>query len=282
MTDYRQSDVVAGSLQDLELVDRCIAALIEKDRLNHLGRFIQGLIHNVNGPLQNMSMLVEVLIRGQEKLENAGGYGSVASCPDFGMLIQKQGKRLHQLSQQISALADMLRSFMVLHEIERNETEVDINLVLSKLAETFRSDLFFKHQVTLDLRLTKNLPLVRILGRHLIPALVHLFNNAVVAMKKTAEKRLVVESRLEEGIVRILLRDTGCGLQSEEVRQRCFDLFYSHWQPSEGDQTGEENHMGFGLYAARRLLEPYGIEVSLESADGETTAVVDIPIPFRE
>jgi signal transduction histidine kinase len=282
MTDYRQSDVVAGSLQDLELVDRCIAALIEKDRLNHLGRFIQGLIHNVNGPLQNMSMLVEVLIRGQEKLENAGGYGSVASCPDFGMLIQKQGKRLHQLSQQISALADMLRSFMVLHEIERNETEVDINLVLSKLAETFRSDLFFKHQVTLDLRLTKNLPLVRILGRHLIPALVHLFNNAVVAMKKTAEKRLVVESRLEEGIVRILLRDTGCGLQSEEVRQRCFDLFYSHWQPSEGDQTGEENHMGFGLYAARRLLEPYGIEVSLKSADGETTAVVDIPIPFRE
>lgn len=282
MTDYRQSDVVAGSLQDLELVDRCIAALIEKDRLNHLGRFIQGLIHNVNGPLQNMSMLVEVLIRGQEKLENAGGDGSVASCADFGMLIQKQGKRLHQLSQQISALADMLRSFMVLHEIERNETEVDINLVLSKLAETFRSDLFFKHQVTLDLRLTKNLPLVRILGRHLIPALVHLFNNAVVAMKKTAEKRLVVESRLEEGIVRILLRDTGCGLQSEEVRQRCFDLFYSHWQPSEGDQTGEENHMGFGLYAARRLLEPYGIEVSLESADEETTAVVDIPIPFRE
>ncbi|NLI82493.1 MAG: HAMP domain-containing histidine kinase [Deltaproteobacteria bacterium] len=257
--------------------ERCIEALLAKDRLNHLGGFIQGLIHNINGPLHNMSMLVEVLVRSQGKLEKSAKESGLSVDPALDALLQKQGRRLEQLSQQIKTLTDMLRSFMLLHEIERNESEVDVNLVLTKLAETFRSDLFFKHQVTLELRLTKNLPLVRVLGRHLLPALVHLFKNAVTAMRQSPEKRLVLESALEEDGIRIAFRDTGCGIASEEARRRCFDLFYSHWAQLPEIPSTDECYLGFGLFAVRRLLEPYGVRVALESVDGETTALLHIP-----
>ena len=46
------------------LIERCIRALHEKDRLNYSGKFVQGFVHNVNGPLQNLTMLTEMLISG--------------------------------------------------------------------------------------------------------------------------------------------------------------------------------------------------------------------------
>lgn len=259
-------------------LDRCLEALVEKDRLSFIGNLVQGLIHNVNGPLQNMSMLVEVLMKGQGLVDQLAHAPSLQHPEEWDKLSTKQNKRLEQLSQQITSLAEMLRDFMVLMEIERNETEVDVNLVLTKLAGMFRADLFYKHQVNLDLRLTKNLPLVRVLGRHLIPALLHLFRNAINAMRGTAEKRLTVESRLESGMIRILLRDTGCGFNDTPI-ECCFDLFHSNWPVSTAREFKDEKHLGFGLYTARHLLAPYGVKVRLEREEAETLAILDIPLP---
>jgi signal transduction histidine kinase len=281
MNSQKRLDIETSGFKDSGFPEQCIDALIEKDRWNHLGGFIQGLIHNINGPLQNMSMLVEVLVRGQEQIASH----REDDCPtrmDMGALQEKQSKRLQQLGTQITALADMLRSFMALHEVERNESEVDVNLILTKLAETFRADLFYKHQISVDLRLTKNLPLVRILGRHLIPALVHVFKNAIVAMRDSPEKQLTIESMSESGRIRLLLSDTGAGLEPGQDVERCFELFFSNWHTPDSPQAGEERHLGFGLYAVKRLLEPYGVEVSIDSSERGTTVTLDIPCPSRE
>lgn len=267
-------------IEDPGLSEECMDALFEKDRLSHLGGFVQGLIHNMNGPLQNMSMLVEVLIRGQDQIVARRQEGPSART-EQDALHEKQGKRLWQLGAQITALAEMLRGFMVLHEVERNESEVDINLVLTKLAETFRADLFYKHQISVDLRLTKNLPLVRILGRHLIPALVHIIKNAIIAMRDSSEKQLTIESLSENGKIRVLLTDTGAGLEPGQDSERCFDLFFSNWPASDLSRV-EERHLGFGLFAVKRLLEPYGVMVRLDCAGKGTSVVLDIPFPVRE
>lgn len=258
---------------------QCLETLVEKDRLSFMGKLVQGLIHNINGPLQNMSMLVEVLIKGQGFLDRLAHGESQPPLEEWENLSAKQRKRMDQLSQQITLLGDMLRDFMWLQEIERNETEVDINLALTKMANIFRADLFFKHQVSVDLQLTKNLPLVRIFGRHLIPALQHLFRNAIVAMRGTQEKRLVVESCLEGRSIRIVLRDTGCGFDEGLGAECCFDLFYSDWPKSSARDFKDEKHYGFGLYAVRHLLSPYGVEVHLTREKDETKTILVIPLP---
>ncbi|MFP5213451.1 MAG: sensor histidine kinase [Acidobacteriota bacterium] len=250
--------------------ERYLEALIEKDRLSYLSGFVQGFVHNINGPLQNISMLSEILSKGEDAQDRFVRARCTDSTEEWEGLYDGQRKRIQQLTQQVFAIADMLRDFMLLHEVERNEASVDVNLVLSKLASVFRADLFFKHQVSFDLRLTKNLPMVKVCGCHLIPSLVHLFRNALTALRGAPEKRLVLESRLEGDCVRILFRDSGCGLA---CREGLFDLFVSLWP----DQDERENHLGFGLYAVKRLLEPYGISVRLEEAEGETMAIVDIP-----
>ena len=46
--------------------EQYIGALYEKDRLNYSGKFVQGFVHNANGPLHNISMLAEMLLSGLE------------------------------------------------------------------------------------------------------------------------------------------------------------------------------------------------------------------------
>jgi signal transduction histidine kinase len=206
---------------------------------------------------------------------------NVPSCPHCekeinktNELVERQRQWLQKLEQQVSSLDTMLRDLRVLNEIERNPTEVDLNLVVSCLTKAFQCDLFFKHHVQLELRLASNLPLIRVLARHLMPALVHLFQNAMIALRGVSEKRLSVESRKEAKWILLSITDSGSGLNPGE-ESRCFDLFYSGWPPAIQRQ---ERHFGVGLFLTSALLEPYGIEVELKRDIQKTVASLKIPV----
>jgi signal transduction histidine kinase len=252
-------------------------ALFEKDRLSYLGKIVRGLIHNINGPLQNISMLVEVLMRGQDQL-NRVVRGPDGNLPEqWESHFQKQQQRFQRLTEQIFVLVEILRDFMVLQEIERNESEVDLKLVLNKLVAVFQADLFLKHQVDLELQIAEGIPLIRIFGRDLIPSLIHLFRNAIIAVRESERKKIVIECRKEEGRIWIVFRDSGCGFGDDQDKERLFELFYSNWRESSTKQDPPEKHLGFGLFAARRLLAPYGVSVSLERKGDETLTILEIP-----
>ncbi len=258
---------------------QCLDALMDKDRMAYLGSFVQGFIHNVNGPLQNMSLLAEMLIKGQEQQDRAFRRSCPDSSPDWDEVSTRQLKRFQQLQQQIAGLADLLRDFMVVHEAQSNAGDVDLNLVLTKLANVFRADLFFKHQVESELRLTRNLPRISIPGRKLIPAIVHIFRNAIVAMRTVPQKRLTIETRLEDGNrVLVVFRDSGSGFPDGQDVERFFSLFYSAWENGGVDRIEAERPLGFGLYAVRRLLDPYGVTVQMRRDGVETEIALDIPV----
>lgn len=256
---------------------RWLGLVLERERLSWFGAFTQGLIHNLNGPLQNISMLAELLRSGFEQYGEVIGREEEKTSGEGGRILDRERQRLQRLSEQISLLDRMLRDLRLLHEMERNPTEVDLNLLITNLVQTFRCDLFFKHQVELELRLADDLPFVRVLGRHLIPALVHLFHNAMTALRDAPRKRLVIVSQAEEGVIWISLRDSGCGLKPGEADQ-CFEPFYSGWSPAIQKQ---ETHLGMGLFLASVLLEPYTVKVRLQAEGDETVASLEIPITGR-
>ncbi len=259
------------------LIQRCIRALYEKDRLNYAGRFVQGFVHNVNGPLQNLTMLTEMLISGLD-LQDRIFSSTSGENEKWSELLGKQRKRLTQMRDQITSLAADLREFMQLHEIERCGTEIDINSLLTRTVKVFRSDLFFKHHVKLELRLEKNLPHIKALGKDIVPAVFHLFQNAITALKDSPKKEMIVESRMQCGEIVVRIIDSGLG-PAEGLRQDIlFDLFESGWPKTGGDASRDDQHLGFGLYAARQLLLPYGFSVSLERTDEGTAAIIRMSV----
>jgi signal transduction histidine kinase len=270
-------DTEKPSKTEAQIMEQCIRALYEKDRLNYSAKFVQGFVHNANGPLQNLTMLTEMLGSGievQDRLfrSNAG------ESEKWTEVMAKQQKRLAQTREQIHNLAGDLREFMQLHEIERYGTEIDINILITRMARVFRSDLFFKHQVKSELRLAKNLPHIKALGRDLVPAVFHLFHNAVIALKGSAEKELIVETYMQDGQLVVSITDSGCGLGDEDNAEALFELFESRWQNYDGETTSRDFHLGFGLYAARQLLLPYGFTVILEKRGAGTSAIIRMPL----
>ncbi|MHC1726654.1 MAG: sensor histidine kinase [Syntrophobacteraceae bacterium] len=261
------------------LLDRCLLALHEKDRLNYAGKFVQGFVHNANGPLQNLTMLTEMITSGIE-LQDRIFRSDPTDRGKWSELMDKQRKRLSQMREQIFSLAGDLREFMQLHEIERSGTEIDINALVTRMANVFRSDLFYKHQVKSELRLAKNLPHLRALGRDIVPALFHLFQNAVIAMQESPRKELCIATSIDAGEILLTITDSGCGLCNEQS-ERLFDLFESHWQHKKSETATRSPHLGFGLYAARRLLSSYGFTITLETGDEGTSALVRMPLPSK-
>jgi signal transduction histidine kinase len=265
----------SGSAETSE--QQYLGALFEKDRRNYSGKFVQGFVHNANGPLQNLTMLTEMLLSGLEVQDRIFKSNS-GENQEWNTLVEKQRRRLTQMRRQIHNLAGDLQEFMQLYEIDQHGTEIDINALVTRIVKLFHADLFFKHHVKCELRLANNLPHIKAPGKDMVPALFHLFENGVKALRTSVKKELIVETAMHEREITVKVTDSGCGLPEEASPDVFFDLFVSKWQPPEDKTASCDPHLGFGLYAARRLLLPHGFQVSLERSAEGTTAVMRMPL----
>ena len=253
--------------------------LAELDRPAHMGRLLRGLIHNINGPLQNISMLLELMERHHTKIEGHLQSEAAATAQDaLRPLCDAQKGRIQRILDQVRVFSEMLKDFMVLQEIEANESEVEINLILEKLSRVYRADLFFKHHVTVTLRPAAKVPLLRLRGRHLIPALEHLVENALLSMRASKEKTLVLCSEVTADHVIVEVKDTGCGLPKDRSPEELFLPFVTAWPDGVRSADKISRHVGLGLTLAQRLLAPYGAAIVLKpEEDGGTAARVFLP-----
>ena len=221
-------------------------------------------------------MLAELIAAGQDRADQFVSVHLPGQLEEWKQAQGKQKQRLQQLSDQIAKVAEMLRDLVSLLELERTDGVMDVNLTVARLVHVLPADLFFKHQVAVELRLAPKLPLTNLPGGHLIVALVQLFRNAMLAMYESATKRLILETRAEEGGVWLTLTDSGCGFTADQAG-RLFEPFYSGW-PAEGDRLDKyEKRHGLGLFMVRIALQPYGVEVTLSREAQETVACLKIP-----
>lgn len=261
------------------VIDCPLEVLAELDRPAHMGRLLRGLIHNINGPLQNISMLLELMERNHAKIEGHLQSEIPASLRDaLRPLCDGQKGRIQRILDQVRVFSEMLKDFMVLQEIESNESEVEINVILEKLSRAYRADLFFKHHVTVTLRPAPKVPLLRLRGRHLVPALEHLVENAVLSMRASIEKTLILSSEVTEQHVIVEVKDSGCGLPKDRSPEELFQPFVTAWPDEVRSADKTFRHTGLGLTLARKLLEPYGAAVVLKDEEnGGSAARVILP-----
>ena len=97
-------------------------------------------------------------------------------------------------------------------------------------------------------------------------------NHAVRNAQDACEARdeVSVELKVDGSFCRVEIRDTGCGMDEEFVRDRLFRPF---------DSTKGAEGMGIGAYQVRETLRAIGGDVEVVSAVGEgTTLVMTLPI----
>jgi K+-sensing histidine kinase KdpD len=90
-------------------------------------------------------------------------------------------------------------------------------------------------------------------------------------MTASETRNLTISGRLQNGSLRLIVEDSGCGIAAESV-EKVFDPFFST-KDSEGVARG------LGLNVVRRVVEELEGSVKIQSTEGSGTRV-DIELPI--
>ena len=236
--------------------EKLLSAFRDRYRYSTLGTLVKGIIHNLNGSLQILSMQMELL---QGMLAKEG---------------EKVNSSLLVKTKQCLDQADKLRGMIEvllqkgIHEDQDTPQPINLNDLLEEELSVLNHNLFFKHQIDLKKGLASRLPTLRGYYVDLSQGILNLIQNGLEAMEETPKKELSVITESSDREIQVRIADTGCGI-SEEIRPNLFRPFFT---------TKGEKHYGLGLFMARELLSRYGASFNFSSEEGKTIVSVRFPL----
>lgn len=227
-------------------------------RLDEVGQLAGGVAHQINNVLAIISLNGELLQNERNASERAT-------------------LRARQIVVATERAAEITRNLLAfaMRDVHRPRI-LSLNDLARDLAQTVGRSAPLN--VTTELRLAPELPMVMADERQLFRALMNLCMNAVDAMpdggRLTLETQLLQAAPLRTGVpperVCLLVKDTGIGM-NDEIRERVFEPFFS---------TGAgPRHVGLGMSMAQGVVKQHRGEIALQSAPGMGTVVrVELPI----
>jgi Na+/proline symporter/nitrogen-specific signal transduction histidine kinase len=240
----RKSHELEAASAELRAANR---RLRELDRLKD--DFVSTVTHELRTPLTSMRAFAEILLDNPE-------------------LPQPQRDRfLHIVVEEIERLTRLINQVLDLSKIESGRVEWDITQVdLAEVVEesaTATAQLLADRKAKLRMRVPKQLPSVPADRDRVKQVLLNLLSNAA-KFCDDERGRVAVELAVEDGAVRVDVRDNGPGIDPED-QEVIFDRF------RQGGQTVTERPpgTGLGLPISREIIRQLGGELWVESAPGE-------------
>ena len=227
-----------------ELAPTLVAAGLDADRLNDLGRGSDGL--------QDEAL--------------AGALGWLGATLTLATLAGEVGQSTGRISELVRAMKEY-------SHMDRSATrEVDVREGLESTLTILAHKL--KKGVAVEREYAEDLPKICAHGRELNQVWTNLVDNAVDAMNGRGKLR-VKTSRDGGEYVLVEITDDGSGIP-RELKSRVFEPFFTTKGVGEGT--------GLGLDIVRRIIAGHGGEIRVDSTPGETSFKVRLPIdgPRRE
>jgi signal transduction histidine kinase len=255
------------------LLDRSLRELVRFYRHSGCGRLCQGLAHRMSTPLQILFFQLELL--EQKSLEEQQVLPEVPfpAGKRLQVLQQYRERKLQQFQQELTKLQGLVRAIVRqgAHEDGEDRIQIDLTELYRRELDLYLCHAFLKHQVEKEFHFQEGMP--PLFGYYIdfSQSFRNLLDNALEALAGVARPRLVVATTLENGRRLLRLGDNGRGIPPE-IKSRIFEPFFT----TKGDL--HHDRAGLGLFMARRLLAPYGGEITADSRPGETWMTVALPV----
>ncbi len=231
-------------------------ALQEADRLKD--EFLANTSHELRTPLYGMVGLAEALLEGGQDTFSSIQLGDLQT-------IVHSGKHLSVL------LNDLLDFSKIRHrELRLQPRSVDLHH-LGNLVLALCQGMTPKPEVALLNQIPTAFPLVHADENRLHQILFNLVSNA---WKFTHRGEVVLMASHESQTVRISIRDTGLGIEPENMSQ-IFEAF----QQADGSIAREYGGTGLGLAITQKLVELHGSHLEVDSQPGQgSTFSFSLPV----
>lgn len=247
--DHEGKAPIVNSSQMLS--ERVVRALLERERLLLAARLLPGVVHNLSGAVQTLSLPLELL-----QMTLAQGQD-----PEWEARMASVQQGLERLLAEVELLSLRGRQ-----DREREPALLELTALADQQLDFWRGDMFFKHQIQLQRDLPAGAPLVKAAYADVALAFNALLANALEAMQAAGRGVLTVRAVQQQGRAGLAVSDSGPG-PAAGLGQ---DIF----APFVGDKSG---HDGLGLFLARQALAPYGGELHWRPG-ALTTFVLSLPL----
>lgn len=244
-----------------------------------LVRVIEGIVHNLNGPLQILYIRSEQL---EQNLKQLRGAVNSESLTELEGLADPMGERIKSISRSLDDLNAQMRHLTSDLIVERRSEvgDVRINQVIEDCIFLLNADMFFKHHVKKAFELNDALPVLKGRKTDFRIIVLNLVQNALEAMVDVQYKHLTIETSGQEDKIIIKVQDTGCGIP-EQDREHIYKPFFTT-KKGTGYEAKPDEYAGLGLSFVSLLLEDYNGSISCESVPGKTTFTIEIPCLLPE
>ena len=230
--------------------------LVQAGKLATVGELTTGIAHELNNPLNNIGLFVGNAIDHIE-----------LDATDRERLLDELRHALREV-RRATAIISHLRTFGRVASV--SPEPVRINGVVRRSFSLLYEQLRLR-QIEVRLDLCAEDPVIVGNPIQLEQVFINLLTNARDALADAPRKLIHVESAVNQGVVDLLVRDTGPGIP-EELQQRIFDPFFTTKEVGAGT--------GLGLSIAYGIVKEHGGSISVVNGAGDgATFLVQLPLP---
>lgn len=228
--------------------------LVHQSNILALGEMAGGIAHEIQNPLQILSMNFEYLNR---KMNETSWH--IGEVPTRMLTIERTIERMSKIVRSLRNLSrnsetDPLEVFTITEALED----------VMSVSEQKLNDSFVILQVTGNSQ-------VKIEGRivQLSQVLINLINNSIDAMNRIEEKWIMVDIKSDELMVQISVIDAGRGIPHEIARD-IMKPFYTTKHAGKGT--------GLGLSISQGIIEKKGGSLYYDHRSIHTRFVIELPV----
>jgi len=259
-------DQIKSYNKELEVVvEQRTNELLKKERETILAQFIQGVVHNIRGPISSALAasdliqavregLIDKIDQGIEKDELKGHLSEVWE------ILELNNEVLRKMANNLEAMLRKSRT----DQIQENDVYC-LNDMIKQELEFLEVDLKFKNQVEKIINLSaERLPIFVSLG-DIAQVFENLIKNAMDSMHNKPNPRIEIESGSLNGYNWFSVLDNGDGIP-DNIIGKIFDPFFTT-KPLKSDPNvidAEPIGTGIGLQFCKKTIEAYQGKIDVE------------------
>ena len=236
--------------QDLTEMKQMEKQVRQQDKLAAVGQLAAGIAHEIRNPLASISGSIQLLVANPDTLKD-----------EDLKLMRIVLREIDRLNALISEFLEFVRP-----DVQANES-VMVGDLIQEVLEMIRFNKGLPQDVEQKVNVSSKMP---VLGHRdkLKQAFLNIVINSYQAMADSAEKSLNVQVYDESNSLKVVISDTGMGMDEKTV-ERMFEPFL----------TTKPKGTGLGLAITHKVLESHGATVWVESEQGKGTDFY-IEFPF--
>jgi signal transduction histidine kinase len=254
---YGKSQQVAQIVELAQDVTRQREAqerLIRSSRLAAMGELAGEIAHEVNNPIGVVSAKARILLNSHRE--------------EMSEHVAAELEKMTAQADRVARVAQGLLTYCRPAHPARVSANVAtaVQRAVNLVEQRARSS-----GVTIEQQLPPDLPSARANLDEMEQVLCNLLLNALDAMPEGG--LLTIAGRVDQNLVEVTVRDTGCGM-SPEVRQRVFEPFFT---------TKKREGTGLGLSICQGLVTACGGVIQVASEPGRgSTFIIRLPVALAE